>query len=103
MRTLLILAALLLASPATAGPYDVNINITRFPSHWYLDKGPRVLELAPYTPSASTAPSPSLAVPFHAKTNAEAEAEARAQARLCAPVRLVTDEGAVYHRPSECR
>lgn len=102
MRCLLIAATLALASPAGAQSLDITINHTRFPSHWYLDKGPRVLYVPPYTPAPEQS-SPSLAVPFHAKTNQEAEAEARALARLCAPVRLTTEEGTFYHRPSECR
>lgn len=101
MRLLLIAATLALASPA--GAHSYHFNLTRFPSHWYLDKGPRVIEVPPYNPVVDAAPSPSLAVPFHLKTNAEAEAEARAQARLCAPVKLSTDQGTVYHRPTECR
>lgn len=102
MRRLLAVALLAtLATPAYAG--HVNINLTRFPAHWFLDKGPRVLEVPPYTPVVDEAPSPSLAVPFHAKTNEEAAAEARVQAHLCAPVRLSTEAGVIYHRPTECR
>lgn len=102
MRCLLIVAALAVATPAFAGEHHINLNLTRFPAHWFLDKGPRVLEVPPYTPVVDKAPSPSLAVPFHAKTTEEAAAEARAQAQLCAPVRLSSDQGVVYHRPSEC-
>jgi hypothetical protein len=101
MRRLLIATALLaLATPASAA--HLHLYHTYVPPHWLLDRGPRIIEVPPYEPSTSTAPSPSLAVPFHAKTNEEAAAEARAQSARCEPVRLTTDEGTVLHRPSQC-
>lgn len=99
MKIIAALAVLALASPAQA----YHLSVTHVPAHWLLDKGPRIIEVPPYNPVVDRAPSPSLAVPFHLKTNEEAAAEARAQAALCAPVRLYTDEGLVLHHPAQCR
>lgn len=99
--------ALLLAIAASSPAEAYRLNITTFPSHWLLDKGPRVIHVTPFNDYEVTEHhdqgSPSLAVPYHMKTNAEAEAEARIQSRQCLPVRVTTDDGSFLHRPSECR
>ena len=105
MKRIALMAALAvcLASPAHAGHYHrYQFDNTFIPPHWLLDRGPRVIDVPEYTPAPEQS-SPSLAIPFHAETNEEAAARARAQARLCAPVRLYTDDGLILHRPTECR
>lgn len=44
------LAALSLATPASA--LDLNVTYSRIPSHWYLDRGPRIVHVPQPTTEA---------------------------------------------------
>jgi hypothetical protein len=48
MRSKIIAALGLLALTATtANALDLNVTYSRIPSHWYLDRGPRIIHVPP--------------------------------------------------------